>query len=140
MKLPALPADADARDEINLTPMLDVVFILLIFFIVTASFIRETGLTALIAESAPAATDVADAILVLVDAEDQYWIDQRPVQAQALRAHLALAHASQPDFPLVIQTARDSSVQALVKALDLARAVGIDSVSVAEAPRPPDRP
>jgi biopolymer transport protein ExbD len=134
MKLRTLPADVDVREEINLTPMLDVVFILLIFFIVTATFIRETGLVAGTAEGEPSATEEPDAILVFVDANYEYWIDRRPVPRTALRAHLALLHVSHPEFPVVIQAANDSSVQMLVTALDMARAVGIEDVVVAQAP------
>jgi biopolymer transport protein ExbD len=134
MRLHAAPAMASETDEISLTPMLDVVFILLIFFIVTASFIRETGLTAQASASEPSTTDIPEAILVLIDASDDYWIERQRVQPNALRAHLLQLHARNPDFPVIVQAARESSAQALVTALEKARAANIDDVAVAEAP------
>jgi biopolymer transport protein ExbD len=116
--------------DINLTPMLDVVFIMLIFFIVTASFVRETGLDANLTETNGIVEDQPDVILVLIDAEDEYWIDNHRIDGAALKANLAGLSALNPDRSVVVQPDHDSSAQALVSALDAAKAARITNVAV----------
>lgn len=127
-KLPRAGSD-DSR--IDLTPMLDVVFILLIFFVVTATFIRETGIEAGRGEASPDRQS-AEVILVSIDASDEYRINDRSVGPAALRANLIQLHSTDPEFPVVIQPHRSSSVQALVTAIDAANAADIDDVAIAE--------
>ena len=85
-----LGADEE-ESEINLTPMLDVVFIMLIFFIVTASFIKEAGID-VNRPDAPTAESVADAnILIAISANDAIWIDRRLVDPQPARLRRGLS-------------------------------------------------
>ncbi len=81
-------------NEINLTPMLDVVFIMLIFFIVTASFIKEAGID-VNRPDAPTSQRVEDAnILIAISANDEIWIDRRLIDPRAVRANIERLHES----------------------------------------------
>ena len=115
----AIKQDED-DSEINLTPMLDVVFIMLIFFIVTASFIREEG----IGGDRPdpnqntVQTDEDGAILVILDNNDDIWIDGRVVDIRAVTANVARAYAEDPDRPAVVQAEPASTTEMLVSVMD----------------------
>ena len=78
-------AAEEEDNEINLTPMLDVVFIMLIFFIVTASFIKEAGID-VNRPDAPTSESVADAnILIAISSNDEIWMDRRLIDPRAVR-------------------------------------------------------
>jgi biopolymer transport protein ExbD len=133
MRSRSLPAEAADSAGIDLTPLLDVVFIMLIFFIVTASFVRETGLDVLRSESpADSGTD-SEAIVVRIDAENGFWIDGRSVSPAALSANLAERHTRLPGLPVLIQPDRASTTTALVRAIDAANLARIRDVAVADA-------
>lgn len=121
---------AEESDEINLTPMLDVIFIMLIFFVVTASFVREEGVAADRSEQSPISQDDAKAILVEIYPSDEIRINGFIVDLRAVRPNLEQLHAVNPDQPVVIQTAAASTTQALVSVLDAAEQTGIRNVSV----------
>jgi biopolymer transport protein ExbD len=125
----------DDEAEINLTPMLDVVFIMLIFFIVTATFIRETGLEVNRPDDNQAQVVQEDgAILVIIDSTDDIWIDNRIVDARAVRPNIERMHAEDPDRPVVIQVAKASSADTLVTIMDAARQASVFNISIASAP------
>ncbi len=125
----------DDEAEINLTPMLDVVFIMLIFFIVTATFIRETGLDVNRPDDNQAQVVQEDgAILVIIDSTDDIWIDNRVVDARAVRPNIERMHAEDPDRPVVIQVAKASSANTLVTIMDAARQASVFNISIASAP------
>ena len=125
----------DDEAEINLTPMLDVVFIMLIFFIVTATFIRETGLEVNRPDDNEAQVVQEDgAILVIIDSTDDIWIDNRIVDARAVRPNIERMHAEDPDRPVVIQVANASSADTLVTIMDAARQASVFNISIASAP------
>ena len=120
-------------NEINLTPMLDVVFIMLIFFIVTASFVKEAGLDvnrpdAPITESKPEDAN----ILIAINANDEIWIDRRLIDPRAVRANIERLHAENPNGSVVIQPNRQSSNKMLVTIMDASRLAGVYSISIAD--------
>lgn len=119
--------------EINITPMLDIVFIMLIFFIVTTSFVREAGLDITRPTEAEEQIQESDdlPIVVRINAQSLITIDNRLVDLQAIRANLEREYASKPRSPLIIAAHPDSDTNALVTVLDTANVVGIDSISVA---------
>ena len=117
--------------EVNLTPMLDVVFIMLIFFIVTASFVKEAGIDVTRPPAATAERKERGNILVAITANDQIWIDRRPVDPRAIRPNLERLHAENPQGSVVIQADKDSKNGLLVQVMDAARLAGIESVSLA---------
>lgn len=124
----------EEESEINLTPMLDVVFIMLIFFIVTASFIRETGLEAQRPDQtdAPTMTDEEGAILVMINQRDEIYVDNQIVDLRQVRPRIEAMHAEDAERPMVIQTHPDSTTKTLVGILDAAVLADIDNVSVVE--------
>ena len=119
------------ESEVNLTPMLDVVFIMLIFFIVTASFVKEAGIDVSRPPAASAERKERGNILVAITDKDQIWIDRRQVDPRALRANIERLHAENPQGAVVIQADRDSRNGLLVDVMDAARLAGVENVSIA---------
>ncbi len=124
----------DEGDEINLTPMLDVVFIMLIFFIVTASFVKEVGIDVNRPDAPVTETKPEDAnILVMIDANDDIWIDRRVIDPKAVRANIERLHAENPKGSVVIQPNRRSTNKMLVTIMDAARSAGVYNISIADS-------
>jgi len=119
------------EDEVNLTPMLDVVFILLIFFIVTASFVKESGIDVDRPDAATAVRKERGNILVAITPTGQIWIDRRQVDVRAVRANIERLHAENPQGAVVIQADRESKNGLLVEVMDAAKLAGVENVSIA---------
>jgi len=123
----------DEGDEINLTPMLDVVFIMLIFFIVTASFIKEAGIDVNRPDAPVTETKPEDAnILVVISATDEIWIDRRIIDPRAVRANIERLHAENPKGSVVIQPNKKSTNKMLVWVMDSSRSAGVYNISIAD--------
>jgi biopolymer transport protein ExbD len=123
----------DDGDEINLTPMLDVVFIMLIFFIVTASFIKEAGIDVNRPDAPVTETKPEDAnILVVITANDEIWIDRRVIDPRAVRANIQRLHAENPKGSVVIQASKKSTNKMLVWVMDSSRSAGVYNISIAD--------
>ncbi len=123
--------EEEEESEVNLTPMLDVVFIMLIFFIVTASFVKESGIDITRPDAATAERKEKGNILVAINEEGQIWIDRRQVDVRALRANIERMHAENPHGAVVIQADKKSTTDFLVLVMDAARQAGVSSVSLA---------
>jgi len=119
------------ESEVNLTPMLDVVFIMLIFFIVTASFVKESGIEISRPGASTATRKEKGNILVAITANDQIWMNRRQVDPRALRANIERMHAENPQGSVIIQADVNAKTGLLVKVMDAARAAGVKSVSLA---------
>jgi biopolymer transport protein ExbD len=121
------------ENEINLTPMLDVVFIMLIFFIVTATFIRETGLDVNRPDQQdqPQVVEERGAILVILDNNDDIWIDGRIIDPRAVQANIGRLYAEDSTRPVVIQAELNSRAETLVTVMDASRQAGADNISIA---------
>ncbi len=119
--------------EINITPMLDIVFIMLIFFIVTTSFVKEKGLEVSRPSNSPPKEIVKKKgpIVVKIDANGNVSMKGRMLERRAVEANLEREKAEKPDSPLIIAAHPDADTEALVVILDAAEAVGVASVSVA---------
>jgi len=127
-----LTADEE-ENEINLTPMLDVVFIMLIFFIVTASFVKEAGLDVNRPDQqTEEVTEESDNILVQIRENDEIWIDRRLVDPRALRANIERLHAEKPEGAVVIMANRQSTNKMLVAVMDASRQAGVYNISIAD--------
>jgi len=123
----------DDANEINLTPMLDVVFIMLIFFIVTASFIKEAGIDVNRPDAPVTETKPENAnILVVINANDEIWIDRRLIDPRAVRANIERLHAENPKGTVVIQANKKSTNKMLVWAMDSTRNAGVYQISIAD--------
>jgi biopolymer transport protein ExbD len=118
-------------EEVNLTPMLDVVFIMLIFFIVTASFVKESGLEINRPNAATAVKKERGNILVAISPSGQIWIDKRQIDIRALRANIERLYAENPQGSVVIQADRDSKNGLLVEVMDAAKLAGVENISIA---------
>jgi biopolymer transport protein ExbD len=116
---------------VNLTPMLDVVFIMLIFFIVTASFVKESGIEISRPGASTAVRKEKGNILIAISANDQIWMNRRQVDPRALRANIERMHAENPQGAVIIQADKDAKTGLLVKVMDAARSAGVKSVSLA---------
>ncbi len=131
MRRIAAGTQEDEENEINLTPMLDVVFIMLIFFIVTASFIKEAGIDVK-RHDAQTAMKVENAnILIAISANDEIWIDRRLIDPRAVRANIERLHAENPKGSVVIQADKKSTNEMLVIVMDASRQAGVYNVSIA---------
>lgn len=116
---------------IDITPMLDVVFILLIFFIVTASFVKESGIEVNRPQASTAVNQDSATILVGIQADDTVWIANRKLAINNVRPTLERLHAENPQGSVVIQADKDSRTEILVGVMDAARAAGIEDVAIA---------
>ena len=123
--------EEEEKSEVNLTPMLDVVFIMLIFFIVTASFVKEAGIDVNRPDAATAERKEKGNILVAISADDQIWIDRRQVDPRALRANIERMHAENPNGAVIIQADKKSTNGLLVQVMDASRQAGVKNVSIA---------
>jgi biopolymer transport protein ExbD len=122
--------DEDGPGEIDLTPMLDVVFILLIFFIVTSVFITEAGIDVLKPEASTAEPKSKDLILIAVSSEGQVWIDGEEIDPRFIRARFELRLADTPNASVVIQGDRAAQNEHIMAILRAARDAEIASVSI----------
>ena len=125
----------DEEQEINITPMLDVVFIMLIFFIVTASFVKESGIDVNKPQAQTSVRKEKANILIAIDASGGIWIDRRRIDPRAVRANIERLHAENPQGTVVIQADEDARTGVLVAVMDAARLAGVYDVAIA-APRP----
>ena len=116
---------------IDMTPMLDVVFIMLIFFIVTASFVKEAGIDVNRPEAATAVKKDRANILVAISDKGDIWINKRKVDVRAVQANIERLYAENPQGTVVIQADKKSTTDVLIKVMDAARAAGIEDVSIA---------
>jgi len=131
MRKNVLLVDDEEESEVNLTPMLDVVFIMLIFFIVTASFVKEAGIEVNRPNAVTAERKEKGNILVAISADNQIWVNRRQVDPRALRANIERMHAENPHGAVVIQADDESKNGLLVQVMDAARLAGVKNVSIA---------
>ena len=119
--------------EINLTPMLDVVFIMLIFFIVTAVFVKEPGAEVTRPEAATAFTPEAGSIFVAVTANNEIWIDGRNVPPEGVRAAIERLATENPEGGVVIQADQEAFNEFVINVMDAAKAAGVSEITLAAA-------
>lgn len=124
-------AGDEASAEIDLTPMLDVVFIMLIFFIVTASFVKEAGIEVNRPEASTAEQRENVNILVAISANNEIWIDQRRVDKRSVRSVIERLRAENPKGAVVVQADMASNTETVTTVIDAARAAGVVDVSLA---------
>jgi len=126
---------AEDEAQIDLTPMLDVVFIMLIFFIVTASFIKEAGVEVNRPEASTQQPKDNVNILIAVNATNEIWMDKRRIDVRAVRANIERLHAENPKGAVVIQADNQSNTETVVAVLDAAREAGVYDVSLSTDPK-----
>jgi len=121
--------------DLNITPMLDVVFIILIFFVVTSSFVKESGIDVSRPSASTTERKERGNIMVGITANDTIWIDKHQVDIRAVRANIERLHAENPEGAVVIQADKDARTGVLVQVLDQSRLAGVNNVSIAASPQ-----
>ncbi len=124
----------DNGAEIDLTPMLDVVFIMLIFFIVVASFIKEAGVEVNRPDDNQQ-TDPEDSVSIVVEvaADNQIWMENRRVDARAVRANIQRLLAEDPEAPVTVKVEKGAEAGVVVDVADAAREAGVGIVNWASS-------
>lgn len=117
--------------EINLTPMLDVVFIMLIFFIVTATFIKETGIEVVRPSAITAEVPSKGAIFIAINEQNEIWIDRDKVDPRGVRTVIERLAAESPEGGVVIQADSAAKNSTLITVMDAAKEAGVVNVTVA---------
>lgn len=126
--------DQEEDISIDMTPMMDIVFIMLIFFIVTTSFIKESGIDINRPSADTAERKERGNILIAITPNDEVWIDKHRVDIRSVRSHVERLKAENPEGAVVIQADKDSKNGLLVQIMDQARLAGVQNVSIAADP------
>jgi len=127
-------ADSSA-DDINVTPLMDIVFIMLIFFIVTSTFVKEPGADINRPEAMTAKERKFASILVAIDAENKIWIDKDEVQLETVRTAVEQLKAENPKGTAVVQVDRKASSRYLVEVVNQIRDAGVNDIAVSTEDR-----
>ena len=120
----------EEESEINLTPMLDVVFIMLIFFIVTAVFVKQPGVEVDRPEAITWVPSDAGAIYVAVTPQNEIWIDREVVDETQVRYSIERLHKETPEAGLVIQADAEARNELVIKVMDAAKAAGVNDIII----------
>ncbi|MDH5368851.1 MAG: biopolymer transporter ExbD [Gammaproteobacteria bacterium] len=121
----------DDESAIDITPMLDIVFIMLIFFVVTTSFVKESGIDVNRPSASTAERKETGSILVAISMDNNVWIDKRRIDPDAIRPNIERLHAENPEGAVVIQADKASTSGLLVKVMDQIRLAGVTNISIA---------
>lgn len=121
--------------SVDITPMLDVVFIMLIFFIVTTSFVKEAGIEINRPSATTAESKDSASIFIAISERGEVWIDNRRVDVSSVRANVERLKAQSPEGSVVIQADEGSKTGILVEVVDQVRLAGVTNVFVASQPK-----
>lgn len=121
----------EEEGEINITPMLDIVFIMLIFFIVTTSFVKEPGISPERPFADTAATKERGNIMIAVSDSDQIWMNKNRVELQGIRQLVEAARTENPESSVIIVADQAASTGMVIDLMDQVRAAGITSIALA---------
>ncbi|MGH2571776.1 MAG: ExbD/TolR family protein [bacterium] len=119
---------------IDLAPMLDFVLNLLIFFIITTSFVKEAGVTVTRPEAQTAQHHEQGNILIAVRENGEIWMDRRPVDIREVRAVIERLHIERPEDSVVVVADKNSQAGAVAQVMDEVRLGGIKDIALAAAP------
>ncbi len=117
--------------DINMTPLIDMVFILLIFFIVSTSFVKETGVDVNRPSAKTAVKKARANILIAIRSDGEIWIDKRRIDRRAIRANVERMHAENPEGAVIILADKEAKTGVLIEVMDQARLAGVANVSIA---------
>jgi biopolymer transport protein ExbD len=120
----------EEAQAIDLTPMLDVVFIMLIFFIVTASFIKEAGVEVNRPEATQWIEKKSASILIAVTDKNEIWVDKNRIDVRGVRTAIEKLLAENPKGTVVIQADSEAQVETIVEITNAAREAGVENVAV----------
>lgn len=119
--------------EINMTPMLDVVFIMLIFFIVSTSFVREAGIDVNRPTAQTSESQSKTAVLVAISANNEIWVDRKPVDVRMVRPAIERLKSEQSEINVVIQADEQATTGQLVKVIDQLRLANVNYTVATQA-------
>ncbi|MGR6870962.1 ExbD/TolR family protein [Pseudomonas sp. HK3] len=119
------------ESDLDITPMLDIVFIMLIFFIVTTSFVKESGVEVNSPSAATSVNQDKASIFIAINENSEVWIDKRQVDITTVRAIIARLHTSNPDGSVVIQADKLVSADKLMTVMDQVRQAGVHNIALA---------
>ncbi|MBT8148705.1 MAG: biopolymer transporter ExbD [Gammaproteobacteria bacterium] len=122
---------SEEGSEIDLTPMLDVVFIMLIFFIVTAVFIKEPGVTVKRPTTLEREAIKNQSVLVAINEKNEIWIDRKKVDERSVKSVIERIAADNPLGALVIQADGASNAGTYALVWDAAKAAGVADIAIA---------
>ncbi|HBT86999.1 biopolymer transporter ExbD [Desulfobacter sp.] len=125
--------DKKSAVELNIAPLIDMVFILLIFFLVTTSFVKETGIDVTRPTASTATMQSKATILIAVDSQNRVFMDHREIDIRAVRANTERALAENPDGAVVVVADRQSDTGVAIQVMDGCRLAGASNVSLAAA-------
>jgi len=117
--------------SVNLTPLIDMVFILLIFFLVTASFTKESGVEVNRPTAQTAVRQERGNLIVAIRKNGEIWIDNHLVDLRSVRAHVERLQAQNPEGTVIIMADKDARTGATVDVLDQVRLAGVSNVAIA---------
>jgi biopolymer transport protein ExbD len=121
--------------EIDITPMLDIVFIMLIFFIVTTSFTKETGATIVKPEAPQAVNLLSGTILIGIRPNDEIWMSKRQVELREVRQMVERAKSENPEGSVVIIADKGSRIGTVTQVMDQVKLAGVEGIAIsAEVP------
>ena len=118
----------------NLTPLIDMAFILVIFLVTTSSFVKEAGVDVDRPKAQTAVPEERASIVVAVTADGEVWIEEQAVDIRALRAHLERLYAKNPEGSVVILADKGSLTGRVIEVVDQARLAGVTSIAIAASP------
>jgi biopolymer transport protein ExbD len=121
----------EAGVGVNLTPLIDMVFILLIFFMVTSSFVKEAGVDVNRPSAQTAVTQEQGNVVVAVTKAGEIWIDQRPVDIRSVRAQVERLHAENPEGSVIILADEEARTGLLIQVMDQVRLAGVSNLAIA---------
>ena len=116
--------------EINITPMLDIVFIMLIFFIVTTSFTKETGAVITKPEAEQAISLRNGTILIGVKPNDDIWMSKRLIELREIRSMVEQARAENPKGSVVIVADKNSRIGTVTQVMDQVKMAGVQGIAI----------
>ena len=121
------------KSEVNIAPLIDMVFILLIFFLVNTSFVKETGIDVNRPTAATAVVKNKSNILIAVDSANRVFMEQREIDPRAVRANVERALAENPEGAVIVVADEASSTGVAIQVMDRCRLAGAENVSLAAA-------
>lgn len=123
-------AKSEQDEDVNVTPLLDIVFIMLIFFIVTSTFVKEPGVDVTRPEAATAEERKFASILVAITEEDEIWINKEEVELEEVRILVEELSRENPKATAVVQADSKATTRYLVEVVEQIRAAGVADVAV----------
>ena len=121
----------DEESQVDLTPLIDVVFIMLIFFIVTATFVKETGIDVNRPDAPTAEVNKKANILIAIDSNNNIWLDRRKIDIRSVIPNIKRLRSENPQGSVVIQADEESKNKMLVEVMDAARQAGVANIALA---------